>query len=89
MDHIFVETYEDYNRSIKKCDTSCKVVFTLCIASVILIAGGITLILYSDMPIAGLVLFCIGLSIALTSIFFAIVYCIGGCMSVCKCQLLP
>jgi hypothetical protein len=75
-----MSTYEDCRDSIKNCDTSCKVVFTLCIASVILIIGGITLILYSDMPIAGLVLFCIGLSIALTSIFYSLLFCIGACI---------
>ena len=87
MDELFVGLYEDYNSSIKKCDTSCKVVFTLCIASVILIIGGITLILYSDMPIAGLVAFCIGLSMVFTGIFFSIAYCIGAC--IIRKQVLP
>lgn len=74
-------TYEDCNRSIKKCDTSCKIVFTLCISSVILIICGITIILYSDKGIAGLVIFCIGLSIAFVGIGYSLIYCIGACIS--------
>lgn len=89
MDNIFVAIYDDCMNVTSKCGTACKVLSALCITSAILIPSGIAVGVYLDYT-AGLVVFCIGASIALTIIFYFTVACIGRCVKCCdKPPLLP
>jgi len=89
MDNIFLETYDDFVDITNKCGTACKVLTALCITSVILIPSGIAVALYID-QIAGITVFCIGASLALTIIFYFTVASIGKCVKWCdKPPLLP
>jgi len=89
MDNIFVDVYDDYIDISSKCGTACKVLSALCITSVILIPSGIAVALYLD-QIAGIIVFCIGASLAFTIVFYFTVAWIGRCVKWCeKPPLLP
>ena len=79
MSEWFVEAYEDFAKTQRKCGACYKVIWILLLVCILLVAGGVTAYLYWNQT-AGLILLSIGISMGVVLCFGAIGVCIGWCL---------
>ena len=79
MSEWFVEAYEDFAKTQRKCGACYKVIWILLVACILLVAGGVAMHLYVN-EMAAAVALSIGISLAITLGLLFIAICIGWCL---------
>ncbi len=79
MSEWFVEAYEDFAKTRRKCGACYKVIWTLLVACSILIGGGVAMHFYVN-EMAAAVALSIGISLGITLGLLFIAICIGWCL---------
>ena len=79
MQDCCIEAYEDFMAARKKCSPCYKVIWFALVLCILINAGGVALLAYSDIR-AGQIILSAGASGALVLCFGASMICIGGCM---------
>ena len=79
MRDTFIEAYEDFTKTRKKCGACYKMIWILLVACILLIGGGVALYVYVN-QYAAMIALSIGISLGLTLGLLFIAICIGWCL---------
>ena len=79
MDNWFIEAYEDFTKTRKKCGTCCQLIWILLAICILLNGCGVAAFIYWNQT-AAIIMLSLGITLGLLMCLGAVAICLGWCL---------